>query len=113
MNAEEQRIAIAEACGLTFIVKERGDGQIESLTVNKHGQLINIPDYLNDLNGMHEAEKTLTQEQISDIHNGYVINLKGVVMYSRAAKMKGGELITSTASQRAEAFLRTLGKWKE
>ena len=55
--------------------------------------------YCNDLNAMHEAEKVLTQEQITD----YVIE---VMQFSH-------EPMLSTARQRAEAFLRTLGKWEE
>ena len=39
MTPESQRIAIAEACGIT-------------------GYLHSLPDYLSDLNAMHEAEKS-------------------------------------------------------
>lgn len=56
-------------------------------------------DWANDLNAMHLAEKVLTQEQIID----YVIE---VMQFSH-------EPMLSTARQRAEAFLRTLGKWEE
>lgn len=56
-------------------------------------------DWANDLNAMHLAEKVLTQEQITD----YVIE---VMQFSH-------EPMLSTARQRAEAFLRIHGKWKE
>ncbi len=59
----------------------------------------NIPDYLGDLNAMHEAEKALTGEQSWQ----YVQLLSG---YSN-------EGWCATAAQRAEAFLRTLGLWVE
>jgi hypothetical protein len=59
------------------------------------------PNYLNDLNVMHEAEKVLTDEQ----WDTYCYRLDGV----------GGmrHCTHATASQRAEAFLRTIGKWEE
>jgi hypothetical protein len=81
MKPELQRIAIAEACGCTETP---------------------LPDYLNDLNAMHEAQKILTYAQggemtlwITRIHgDGY------------------GPQLFATAAQRAEAFLRTIGKWE-
>lgn len=60
MNPTEQRIAIAEACG--FKREERGYGAFtrvedgEEWTYTTH----DLPDYLNDLSAMHEAEKILT-----------------------------------------------------
>ena len=62
----------------------------------------NIPNYCNDLNAMHEAEKSLAR----DIRNHY-IDLLGET-YSDS-----WEFATATASQRAEAFLKTIGKWEE
>jgi hypothetical protein len=62
--------------------------------------------YCADLNAMHEAEKVLTSSE----EKMYFANLKEIV----------GDLIwyrdpctnyRATARQRAEAFLRTLGKW--
>ena len=66
------------------------------------------PDYLNDLNAMHEAEKVLTEEQrIAYSDCTYDIALK-------AQKETGKwRWISLTAAQRAEAFLRTIGKWEE
>jgi hypothetical protein len=59
------------------------------------------PDWCNDLNAMHEAEKTLTNA------NMYVIE------YHIKAMVKGhGFYFHATARERAEAFLRTLGKWE-
>ncbi len=66
------------------------------------------PDYTSDLNAMHEAEKTLsTDEQIEM----YLENLTDV---SGGDTPKGKASFTAyfaTASQRAEAFMRTLGLW--
>jgi hypothetical protein len=55
-----------------------------------------------DLNAMHEAEKTLADA------NMYVME------YHIKAMVKGhGFYFHATARQRAEAFLRTLGKWED
>jgi hypothetical protein len=59
-------------------------------------------DYCNDLNAMHEAEKVLTDDQ-RDIF--YPRWLGGFM--SRTGP------IYATARQRAQAFLRTMGKWEE
>ena len=56
-------------------------------------------DYCNDLNAMHEAEKTLTGKHFED----YLMELLDFI----------DEPILANARQRAEAFLRTMGKWEE
>jgi hypothetical protein len=58
-----------------------------------------IPDYCNDLNAMHEAEK-----YILDMHDGYGWHLSKGVCFT---------VWHATARQRAEAFLRLLEKWEE
>lgn len=60
-------------------------------------------DYCADLNAMHEAENTLSQTNMFVMAH-YIEQLvnKNGLFYFRA-----------TARQRAEAFLRTLGKWEE
>lgn len=61
-----------------------------------------FPNYCNDLNAMHEAEKML-KNQFTTIEEAYWRNLNQVKPHP----------IYATAAQRAEAFLRTLGKWEE
>ena len=51
-------------------------------------------DYCSDLNAMHEAENTILD---TDLFYDYCLHL--------------GPLLRANARQRAEAFLRTLGKW--
>jgi hypothetical protein len=67
-----------------------------------------IPNYCNDLHAMHEAEKVLKgYEQIAT----YVWHLE-----NRSGDWSTDEHMMAThatARQRAEAFLRTLGKWEE
>lgn len=67
MNLEAQRIAIGEICGFTLdqwkdMLKEKG---IIGYRRNNLYYSV-LPDYLNDLNAMHEAEKVLTYDQHID-----------------------------------------------
>ena len=65
-----------------------------------------LPDYLNDLNAMHEAEKILTCPQF----NNYILELSNITTnYSNPQK----ETVIATATQRAEAFLKTLNLWED
>jgi hypothetical protein len=99
MNPEKQRIAIAEACG------HSPNAYTESMGVWTPAEIASIPDYLNDLNAMHEAEKTLTLKQ----RNRYADELFTMLP---DYKESYAPVWCMTAAQRAEAFLRTLGKWE-
>ena len=105
MTPEKQRVAIAEACG--WKTDKRGLGWL-----SPRGYYASEPDYLNDLNAMHEAEKVLTQDQMIDYSRHVGKSVTSHLPASRAAWMDF-QLINVTASQRAEAFLRTIGKWEE
>ena len=109
MNPEAQRIAIAEACGWTecHAATKTPHGFFEAYGrkkllcgSRKHERL---PDYLNDLNAMHEAENILQHYGV------FVDQLAKIMGQPRQSIM----LVNATAAQRAEAFLRTLGKWEE
>ena len=103
MNKEQQRIAIAEACGWTQIEScTCCDGVSRGYQPTPGAHKKHLPDYLNDLNAMHEAEKVLTKEQAEK----YVTILCLQVQPTP-------QLYHATAAQRAEAFLRTIGKWVE
>lgn len=106
MKPELQQIAIAEACGWKW--ERLCTGELHGKPVGEQGPFREVPDYLNDLNAMHEAEKVLTEEQrIAYSDCTYDIALK-------AQKETGKwRWISLTAAQRAEAFLRTIGKWEE
>jgi hypothetical protein len=93
MKPEQQRIAIAEACGWKCSEYSHELGQLVAQF---------IPDYLNDLNAMHQAEEVLFN-QFNTIGEAYWRNLSHVEPHP----------IYATAAQRAEAFLKTVGKWEE
>jgi len=102
MKPKEQRIAIAEACG--FInVRMWSESCIASMGVSDEGKYwgsLGVPDYLNDLNAMHEAEKWLIEDD-QHAYGCYCIDLQE----------EYGNTVHLTAAQRAEAFLRTINKW--
>jgi hypothetical protein len=107
MKPEKQRIAVAEACGWT--VSANGWWSHPTLPDNG-GAMPDAPDYLNDLNAMHEAEKVLTQQQRIE----YVRDL-GYIWTGRndRALPNWWFVHDATAAQRARAFLRTIGKWED
>jgi hypothetical protein len=101
MKREQQRIAIAEACGWrnlweTDYHEWRGDNPFGL------GDEV-LPDYLNDLNAMHEAEKVLKD-----------LNLYRKFLYLVILEDPSNisnEPAWATAAQRAEAFLTTVELW--
>lgn len=107
MTPEAQRIAIAQACGYRGCTDNKcayrkaqhlhdGLGRIffpEPYSLHRY------PDYLNDLNAMHEAEKVLTEEQLNKM-----VQLLYLIP---------DRFWRATAAQRAEAWLRAKGLWKE
>lgn len=119
MSPEKQRIVIAQEYGwilhknhiglqLPLILQCWTNGKVEIF-----GNY--LPDYLNDLNAMNEAEALF--DAPSKTHFG---NNSAYYHYlSIVTKRDGNELlnryrmIRATAAQRAEAFLRTIGKWED
>ena len=115
MNPEQQRIAIAEACGRV----QRPDGFW--FPIGKDYGSAGIPNYLTDLNAMHEAEETLDASQCAEYarqlmkhHPTYCVTvLDNRFAPTEEIAYQTYQLLHATASQRAEAFLRTIGKWEE
>lgn len=104
MTPEAQRIAIAEACGWTVI-----NGYLCHVTPDKNNEpviatIAPLPDYLNDLNDMHEAEKVLLNLDAVQYHWETYSNIL-------ANRMGCMDIFHATAAQRAKAFLKTIGKW--
>jgi len=105
MNNEKQRIAIAEACGWKEIA-DWGAGGINGKHPTEPWVEV-IPDYLADLNAMHEAEKVLHGQL--NLWWNYMDALENSSVEVNPLGL--GSHIHATAEQRAEAFLRTIGKW--
>jgi hypothetical protein len=111
MKPEAQRIAIAKVCG--WKLSNLGAGRycwahpklcaVGGPSVLPNNDAIGLPDYLNDLNAMHEAEKVLTYKQGGEM----------TVWIERMTCAGYGPQLFATAAQRAEAFLRTLNLWDD
>ena len=66
-----------------------------------------LPDYLNDLNAMYEAEKALSRQDKRE----YAFQINGGCYTSGLDDTFN--IVHATAAQRAEAFLKTLDLWKQ
>lgn len=110
MNTDEQRIAISEACGWRRKEVRYKDGSLASQGwVAPDGVGRPLPDYLHDLNAMHEAEETLPPR-----HEQYAIELARVIECNKEEELNNWDIwkvAHATADKRAEAFLRCSGRW--
>ena len=114
MKPEQQRIAIAKACGWKNCGWDTPHGFSFSCPCGAHPDnagyitLSVLPDYLNDLNVMREAEGKLTLPQFRTYCD---------CLFAVAVEFYGPTgthyAMQSTAAQRAEAFLRTLTLWTD
>lgn len=119
MKPEKQRIAIAEACGWKNVhcFNKHQEGGPASI---RDGDLVgdfksltrsHLPNYLSNLNAVHEAEKMLDDMTpilipgvaISDPEEVYADHLMGICCNPFRA----------TAAQRCEALLKTLNLWED
>lgn len=129
MKPKDQQIAIAKACGWKLKWQNMGGGDLFDSKPKGHSWefwtpppeyyqtvegrafyndpeswSLQPPNYLHDLNAMHEAEKVLLkmpEKRITYAH--YLMN----------ATCKDWATFHATAAQRAEAFLKTLNLWVE
>ena len=122
MTDEQINKAMAEHCGWTIRGNVIGymepDGNDEPEFIPTIG---NPPDYCNDLNDMHDAEKELYANEcsmyfriLSKVHPTFGILPKWMdIDHEEEQAWEYFQLIHTTARQRAEAFLKTIGKWEE
>lgn len=116
MSPEAQQIAIAEWCGckLTQIADgTKFSNPEEPLMVQRWvNEKLNrvdrkLPDYLNDLNAIHEAEEKLTDGEYNHHFIHYLDDTQARTLEHR------NRCVSATAAQRAEALLRAIGRWTE
>jgi len=104
MTPEAQRIAIAEACGWSLDhINRYAMYYVPSMDCH-------VGDPLNDLNACRESEVVLAQ--MPDIHVAGVGVCSAIEIYEDNLLEICDHPIRATAAQRCEAFLRTIGKWK-
>lgn len=123
MTDKEINIAIAEECGWCVVGTDSRDPSVydgglypfslrspdgkfsHKIYATKEAAWSDAPDFPNDLNAMHKAEKVgiMKMEGFFRIYVDHLVRITG--------RINGG--VDATARQRAEAFLRTIGKWKD
>lgn len=114
MTEIEQRIAIAEACGFS----PDGDGLTWRNGPHTKFSVDELPDYLHDLNDCYEMELDF-DDKPPDLRSLWLDNLAFCCSWphtKNAADLKfevSYAIARATAPQRCEAFLRTLGKWRD
>jgi hypothetical protein len=113
MTNEQINKAIAEACGWNecrlvakVVLSTLRDPVAYGIPPNGTYEIA-CPNYCNDLNAMHEAEKVLAPS------NWNRFSEKWWNYYHHLLDGDVHKTIHATARQRAEAFLRALGKWEE
>lgn len=100
MKPEEQRIAIAKACGWAHFEPDT----IQYTARRADGKWGEIPNYPNDLNAMHEAVESLRGKAGPEW-----FDFQRILMIECGSWMN---CIQASATQRAEAFLKTLNLWR-
>ena len=133
MKINEQIIAIAGACGWDDIqinfdsptkligkhkngvhnINYQGyeptkyDSRGNSYHIHRSDYGSAIPDYVNSLDAMHEAEKVLTNDQL----HTYCNVLRRIVEEQEVMGRGRAYIFVATSTQRAKAFLRVLNLW--
>jgi hypothetical protein len=105
LTLEQKRIAIAEACGWINCEIIQYEGFSMKAIGYRSKSAIgfeSLPDYFNDLNAMHEVEKTLD----GAIMLSYYFELDELM--ERPPMVI--RLVMATAAQRADAFLLATGR---
>lgn len=120
MRPQEQRIAIAEACGWKFhrtakkggrgielvqIVKPDGTNAHPWPCVADSGVFGNLPDYPSDLNAMHEAEKLLSGNE--GVSYRLILSANSGKRDAKYPTVESA-MCHATASERADAFVEIL-----
>lgn len=116
MSPEKQRIRIAEACGWHSFRDIGGDSETKLWGHPAHLKQTTlptelVPDYLSDLNAMHEAETLMIRSLGMD--DRYADEVTRIAHAANTIYTLRRAAISATAAQRAEAFLRALGLWED
>lgn len=104
MTDQEINIAIAEACGWTSFYCA---GHFVCAHPPGENKSTDLPDYCADLNAMHSVEAEMLGHQMIR----YQASLNEIC--PKDPHVSCWDLIHASARQRAEAFMRTIGKWRD
>jgi len=108
----EINIAIAESMGWTEISDWKAAG-INGLHPSKEWTEV-IPNYTADLNACHELEKMLDDKQLARYAQQIIGSARRKMnIPDHESHYPVPFIISATARQRCEAYLKTIGKWIE
>lgn len=116
LTPEQIRVMIAEACGwrwslnhagYRYMANGGGYGLAQGDEPMCEDAMRDIPDYLSDLNAMHEAEKVLTDEQW-EFYADHLLWRTGADSHSSYTACRVG--CSAKPILRAHAFLLATGK---
>ena len=125
MKPEEINKAIAEELGWHHFILNDEWGPNRALKPGQEACIgcafTELPDFYNDLNACHEMERRMLSEKSFEFICVWLDNLyraqglnpwvwRNGVKDTPPMEMAG--IVSATAPQRCEAFLRTIGKWK-
>lgn len=105
---QEINIAIAEACG--YYYGRTVDDPLFGCWRTPSGKQTStgcVPDYCHDLNAMHAVEAGMVGHQMIR----YQAELSS--LGTKNPHVSCWDIIHADSRQRAEAFLRTIGKWRD
>ncbi len=113
MTPEEQRIALAEWDGWKYSPSANSSIKHEAVMAwyrpgNPPWHLEQLPDYLNDLNAVHELEMKM-RGTLEQYHNDPVMHRRWKEYQYYLIQRYGA---SATAEERCEALLKTLNLWK-
>jgi hypothetical protein len=106
MTNEQINAAIAKACDIV------GKDKYGPIYKTPDGWVVDCPKFATDLNAMHEAEQHLWSRNYY-LRYDYIYDLGTLLNLHNPGRMEANDMLDATARQRAEALLRTLGKWEE
>ena len=98
LTDEEKRVKVAELCGYTCRIKSEGSVIGVPKDADSAFWMLEVPDYLNDLNAMHEVENEMTKNNALQ-YQYHLAQLLPATIWN---------LTRATAAQRAEAFVLTM-----
>lgn len=113
MTNEEMRVAIAEIFGFCGgeITTIQDDSWCDRCGKKGNNLCHNFPNYPESLDAMHEVFKQVIAPDDALCRKYYLALVK--VTLRKGSQFVMLDRIEASAHQRCEAFLRTIGEWKE
>jgi hypothetical protein len=121
VTPETQRIKIAQCCGWTGFNPDNIPDCLQYDARRPDGKWDELPDYLNDRNAMADALRAfdnlapLTREQWWQRYFGMLDTVMDVPFSFMPQRTTADDIAVymATPAQQAEAFLRTIGQYKD